>query len=184
MIDRLGTVKLVDFGRAVITGESLTFLLGAPMYMAPETHRRESSGVPADLYSTGIVTLEMLCGRQLPDRNNADEEALLRVKTTLPDNLESMLPEETREGGSFLHVLRTLLDPDPGKRYPNARTAAAGSQGIAMIEKELTARGVATEYSRELSDYLALLINPDTDRMDLHGLRECDPSRSAVIRPE
>ena len=38
MIDRLGYVKLIDYGRAMLANEKITLLLGTPVYMAPEAH--------------------------------------------------------------------------------------------------------------------------------------------------
>ena len=38
MIDRLGYVKLIDYGRAMLVNEKITLLLGTPVYMAPEAH--------------------------------------------------------------------------------------------------------------------------------------------------
>ena len=35
MIDRLGYVKLIDYGRAMLANEKITILLGTPVYMAP-----------------------------------------------------------------------------------------------------------------------------------------------------
>ena len=50
MLNRLGHVKVIDFGRAAIAGEKQTFILGSPMYMAPEIHRREVCGIQSDFY--------------------------------------------------------------------------------------------------------------------------------------
>ncbi|HIE11554.1 MAG TPA: hypothetical protein EYP62_08065 [Kiritimatiellae bacterium] len=78
MIDRLGYVKLIDYGRAIRIGERPMFLLGSPVYMAPEIHRREEFVVQSDIYSVGIVGLEMLTGHSLIERGRCSEAELLR----------------------------------------------------------------------------------------------------------
>jgi serine/threonine protein kinase len=65
MIDRLGYVRLIDYGRANIINERLSFLLGTPLFMAPEMHRREYALSQSDLFSVGLVGLEMLRGEPL-----------------------------------------------------------------------------------------------------------------------
>ena len=62
MIDRLGTVKVIDYGRGTFTHEQQLFLLGTPTYMAPEQHRREAANPASDIYAVGLVGLEMLRG--------------------------------------------------------------------------------------------------------------------------
>lgn len=74
MIDRFGTVKIIDFGSASAAGfdEGMPIaaqgidrpdLLGTINYTAPEYHRGEPPHVRADLYSLGVITYEMLTGR-------------------------------------------------------------------------------------------------------------------------
>src|SRR6056297_2977462 len=67
MADKLGLVKLVDYGRAVQVNEKVSFLLGTPLYMAPETHLKKRSVIQSDIYSLGLVLLEMLRGQPLTD---------------------------------------------------------------------------------------------------------------------
>ena len=65
MIDRLGYVKLIDYGRASLVDEKMTLLLGTPMYMAPEIHTDRIARTSSDIYSLGLVGLEMLRGQRL-----------------------------------------------------------------------------------------------------------------------
>jgi serine/threonine protein kinase len=50
MIDRLGYVRLIDYGRANVINERMSFLLGTPMFMAPEMHRREYALSQSDCF--------------------------------------------------------------------------------------------------------------------------------------
>ncbi|MFC1498244.1 serine/threonine protein kinase [Verrucomicrobiota bacterium] len=157
MIDKLGTVKLIDFGRGVMVGENVHFLLGAPMYMAPETHRRETAGVTTDLYSAGLVALEMLCGHKLVEED-IEENNLLDIKMKLPEKLDKMLPKCVRNCHRLVQVLRTLLHPDPRKRYQGAKEAVICKNGISMAEREFVKEDFHAEYSHDLADYISLIM--------------------------
>lgn len=161
MIDRLGYVKLIDYGRAMMCDEKISLLLGTPVYMAPETHRDRVARVASDLYSLGLVGLEMLRGERLFDPQVPHPEAeLLQAKLDLPNRLYDLLPDYVRQNQPFLDLLRRFLDPDPAKRFPNAEDAEAGSTGLAMLHKQLTLAGKDTDYGRELEMYLSKIVNP------------------------
>lgn len=169
MIDRLGYVKLVDYGRAVVANEKVTILLGTPLYMAPETHRREPSLVQSDIYSVGLVGLEMLRGAPLVDPAKASEADLLNYKTQLPEQLPDLLPDYVRQNAQFVVLLQRFLEPDPKRRYPSAEEAEVGSQGLLLVHKQLALLGKDTEYGRELENYLAKLVSPLTASPGLAG---------------
>lgn len=73
MIDRSGTVKIIDFGSVKIAGISeITPLdrqednvLGTLNYTAPEYHLGQRGTVKSDLFSLGVITYEMI-NRALP----------------------------------------------------------------------------------------------------------------------
>jgi serine/threonine protein phosphatase PrpC len=72
MIDRNGTVKIIDFGSTRIAGiEEISTplsrdnLLGTRNYTAPEYHLGLQGNNIADIYSLGVIAYEMLTG-QLP----------------------------------------------------------------------------------------------------------------------
>jgi len=160
MIDRLGNVKLIDFGRAVIAKEKVSLLLGTPLYMAPEIHRREPNLVQSDLYSLGLVGLEMLRGQPLVDTTGMTEADLLEFKMTLPERLPDLLPDYVRQNTQFVAVLQRFLNPDPEKRYPSAEEAEVGSEGLLLVHRQLVQLGKDTEYGRELENYLEKLMRP------------------------
>jgi serine/threonine protein kinase len=169
MIDRLGYVKLVDFGRAVKINEKMTFLLGSPLYMAPETHRREPNLIQSDLYSVGLVGLEMLRGNTYMDTTAITEADLLNFKMQLPDRLPDLLPDHVKKNKEFLALMRRFLMPDPARRYSNAEAAESGSEGLRIVHKQLTQLGKDTEYGRELENYLAKLVDAKSGNIE----REC-----------
>lgn len=166
MIDRLGIVKVVDFGRAVIAGERLTFLLGSPMYMSPEMHRRETCGLQSDMFSLGLTTLEMLRGQTLAESDSTTEEELLDIKMTLKDRLDELLPEDVLENADLVSIIRKFLDPDPAMRHSTARDADVGEQGLMRIDKQLVI-DQETEYSQDISEYLGKHVNEHTQRVEI-----------------
>jgi serine/threonine protein kinase len=158
MIDRLGYVKLVDLGRAVLAGERPAFLVGTPLYMAPETHRREPAGPAADIYSVGLLAVQMLRGAPPFERADLSEEEYLKLKLALPERLPSLLPPYVRRNAELMAVLRRMLEPDPGRRAGDAALVESGAEGLQVVHKQLVKVGQDTEYGRELEVYLGKLL--------------------------
>ncbi len=165
MIDRMGSVKLVDFGRAVEIGERISILIGSPLYMAPETHRLEAGLVQSDLFSTGLVGLEMLRGESLRDCVDMTDDELLSFKMTLVDKVEEMLPLHIRQSKRLVKVLKRFLHPQPGNRYPSARDAEESYYRLRGIYREMGLDADA-EYDRELLRYLEKITDPATGHLN------------------
>jgi len=165
MIDRLGYVKIIDFGRAVIPDEQQGILFGSPLYMAPEIHRRDAGRRQSDLYSVGLVALEMLRGETLIGAFDATESELLKAKESLPDRLEELLPDYVLANSELVEILQRLVSVSPDDRYANAREAEVGDDGLKVIDRQLVQAGLDSEYVRDLSDYMSKLIDPTTNRV-------------------
>ncbi len=167
MIDKLGIVKLIDYGRALQINEKMSFLFGTPVYMAPEVHRRENWTLQSDIYSVGLVGLELLRGEPLLDATDMTEGDLLEFKLQLPDKLPELVPPHVSRNPDFLQLLRRFLDPDPSKRYDNAGLAESANEGLAILHKQLAISGKDSEYDRELADYISkLFFTSDQDTND------------------
>jgi serine/threonine protein kinase len=166
MVDRLGYVRTIDYGRATQINEPLSFLLGTPIYMAPEIHRREKATAQADIYSVGMVILEMLRGEPLLTARNLTESDLLAFKMSLNDKLPELLPEYVRQNTKFVELMRRFIDPDPAKRFANAQEAESGRHGLIIVHKQLALLGKDTEYGRELENYLSKLVDPRTGQIE------------------
>jgi serine/threonine-protein kinase len=171
MLDRLGTVRLVDFGRAVMIGEHQSFLLGSPLYMSPEGHRRQPPDMRSDLYSLGLVALELLRGEPLTSDDGIAEADLLDLKLHLQERLPDMLPAYVLANRKLVGIISRFLDPDPAKRYATAREAEVGDDGWLVIDKQLVHANLDTEYERDLADYLAKLLDERTQRVDVSLLQ-------------
>jgi len=165
MIDRLGYIKLIDFGRAVVAKEKMTLLLGSPLFMAPETHRREPSLIQSDIYGVGLMGLEMLRGKPLIS-GNITEKDILDFKMTLPDRLPELLPEHVLQNAEFVSMLRRFIDPDPEKRFSNAVSAESDGEGLRLVHKQLTQLNKDTDYGRELGYYMNKLMESKRDQTE------------------
>lgn len=121
MIDRTGTVKIVDLGSVLVPGILETMpdadrreILGTLQYTAPEYLLGEGGTPASDLYALGVIAYQMLTGR-LPygaDVATATTRARQRklvYRTALSDQ---------RDIPAWIDgVLRKAVHPDPAKRY-------------------------------------------------------------------
>jgi serine/threonine protein kinase len=81
MVAQDGTVKIMDFGIAKNTSSSLTItghFLGSPSYASPEQVKGEPVDSRTDLYSTGVILYEALCGR-LPFTGQSAPEVMMKI---------------------------------------------------------------------------------------------------------
>lgn len=120
MIDRDGTVKLIDLADVDVAGlaegrcgPAHTIPPGTLQYMAPECLLGRAAGVEADLFSLAAITYQMLCG-QLPYGLSA-----ARVRT--PQDLRKLRYVPLRHFRPELpawldEVLGKALHPTPAKR--------------------------------------------------------------------
>lgn len=104
LFDRMGNVKLADFGIARVTekdsSESIPVYvgMGSPSYMAPEQlHDTDVVGPAADIYALGIMLYQMLTG-QLPGRRSPMPSKMNPdVSTSLDDLFDRMTRDNIEE---------------------------------------------------------------------------------------
>lgn len=157
MVDQFGYVKIIDYGRAVKPDEKVSILLGSPLYMAPETHRREPANEQADIYGVGMVGLELLRGRPLVDASHMTEEDLYNFKMDLPNRLHDLLPQHVRENEAFVDVISRFIHPDPDRRYRDVIAAETEQEGLRIVHRQLTALGKDVDYVRVMGSYMSRL---------------------------
>jgi len=125
--------KVLDFGLARMPNRNMTeagTLLGTVGYMAPE-QARDPHGVDAraDLWSLGATLYWTLTGREpYPESGNPVRD-LHRRFTTTPDTVRQIRPEIPAEVSDL--IVR-LMETDPDKRYPSARTVATILTGFSL----------------------------------------------------
>ena len=121
MIDKTGTVKIIDFGSTNVTGvmeatpsADRNQILGTVQYTAPEYFLGERGSSRSDIFSLGVITYQMLTGRlpygaQMARARTRSEQRKL-VYTAALDN--------SRETPAWIDVvLKKAVHPDPYKRY-------------------------------------------------------------------
>jgi serine/threonine-protein kinase len=119
VIDREGTVKVMDFGIAHALGAArLTrerVVIGTLEYMPPERILNREMDQRSDLYSAGTLLFEMLCGR-LPFVSDNEYELLrAQVEYAAPPvgQFVGGIPDFVAES------VRRALEKDPANRYPS-----------------------------------------------------------------
>lgn len=154
MIDRFGTIKLIDFGRATKIVDPGDQFLASPMYMAPELHERQKITRQADIYSCGMVLLEMLHGGHVIDLY-AQERDIHLFKLELPDIVGDFLPKPLRKNKELIAILRKLLAVNLEDRYPTAEDADTGTDGASLIFKQLVKANLHVDHGVELETYMS-----------------------------
>jgi tRNA A-37 threonylcarbamoyl transferase component Bud32 len=137
-----GRVKLADFGIARLIGDTVRHTqtgtaIGTAAYLSPEQVRGDDITPAADVYSLGLVLLEVLTGeRAFPGTPTESALARLNRDPQLPDTL----PEPWRR------LLGAMVSGDPAVRPTADEVAAAlraldGDSTTAVLEPgSLTAR--------------------------------------------
>jgi len=121
MIDRAGTVKIIDFGSTRVAGivEITTHInhhdiLGTEQYAAPEYFLGEGGSTHSDLFSLGVITYQMLSGRlpygtQVSKARTKAAQRKLKYRSVLDDAQE--IPAWIDDS------IRKAVHPNPYKRY-------------------------------------------------------------------
>ena len=121
MIDKTGTVKIIDFGSVSVAGvdeqaspHEPSRILGTLQYTAPEYFVGDAGGERADLYSLGVITYQMLSGR-LPYGADA---ARVRTRAAQRKLQYSTLLDDQRDVPLWVDAaLRKAVHPEPFERY-------------------------------------------------------------------
>lgn len=142
MIDREGSVRIMDFGIARSLKEkgitSAGVMIGTPEYMSPEQVEGKEVDQQTDIYSLGIILYEMLTGR-VPFEGDTALMVAVKHRTETPKE-----PKDYNE--QILDDLNGLilrcLEKDKKKRYQSAGELLSEleniEKGIPSTEREIT----------------------------------------------
>lgn len=119
MIDRLGEVRVMDFGIArTLQTSGLTesgMMVGTPEYMSPEQAMGEEVDFRSDIYALGIILYELATG-MVPFKGDTAVSVALKHKTEKPPEpktLNAHIPDELNR------LILKCLKKDKKKRFQN-----------------------------------------------------------------
>jgi eukaryotic-like serine/threonine-protein kinase len=125
MLETSGTVKLLDFGIAAISGQRACpgheRLLGTAAYLSPEWGDDGPADPAGDIYSLGVVVYEMLAGR--PPFTGNSLAAVAAAHAANPPPPLTLLNPDVPPG--MAAVCERALSKDPAARPPSAGAFAA-----------------------------------------------------------
>ena len=121
MIDKTGTVKIIDFGSTQVSGlREITSLLkqqhilGTAQYTAPEYFLGETGTMRSDMFSLGIVAYQMLSGRLPYGAHIARAQTKAAQRKLI---YQSVLDDERTIPSWVDAAIKKSVHPDPYKRY-------------------------------------------------------------------
>jgi serine/threonine protein kinase len=150
MLDRLGCVKLMDFGiaRSLDTRSTATgSFLGTPAYMAPEQAEGKPIDRRSDIYALGLVLYEMFTGHAAFSGDTPLAVALKQIRETPPSprNLQPGLPAQVE------FVILKCLCKDPEKRFQAVEEVeAALAEGATSDERQQLPPPVPAPFATDL----------------------------------
>jgi len=120
MLDKSGTMKVLDFGLARVGGQGLKKVTvpgqthGTPGYMSPEQALGQDVDFRADIYAAGVTIFELTTGRN-PFGSGSVKEILKRQLTNSP-------PPDPRAivpglGPGLSKLLKSMMAWDPDDRF-------------------------------------------------------------------
>ena len=121
IIDKNGTVKLIDFGSVCVAGLMETDghsghspLLGTAQYTAPEYFLGQAGTARSDLFALGVITYQMLCGK-LPYGAEVAKSKTASAQNRL--NYDSLRYDRPEIPIWVDDAIRKAVQPLPNKRH-------------------------------------------------------------------
>jgi eukaryotic-like serine/threonine-protein kinase len=160
--------RILDFGLAISTTERednmagrLTeygYIVGTPIYMAPEQALDRKVDHRADLFALGVTMYEMLAGK--PPFDGRPVEIAHKNVTQAPPHIAQRSPGVVVPP-DLERVVRRLLEKSPDHRFESATAVCAALDAIerTMMEGKTEAMAILDRHDR--SDRAEILGEPD-----------------------
>jgi serine/threonine-protein kinase len=142
LVTSAGRVKILDFGlarvatRATITRKGM--ILGTPDYMAPEQAMGKPVDQRSDIFSSGSVFYEFLCGEK-PFKGKTLHAVLFQIIQEDPEALLTVNPELPTRLAAAVHG---MLAKDPDKRYQTMEEVGRDLQDMHVSLRRSRSRSV------------------------------------------
>jgi eukaryotic-like serine/threonine-protein kinase len=136
LLDRQGTVKLLDMGLARFFHEDTGafvrefeagYIIGTADYVAPEQINDSRVDVRADIYSLGGTCYYLLVGKS-PFQDGTTPQKMIWHQVRQPKSLRALRPD-VPEG--LVHVIERMMAKDPARRYQSPAEVAAALEEFA-----------------------------------------------------
>jgi zinc protease len=129
MLDRAGSVKVMDFGIARLLDTSVTStggIIGTPAYMAPEQAEGHDLDARTDIYATGLILYELFTGRPTFTGDTPITIALKQIREApiAPRALDGSIPP------GLDAIILKCLEKDPAQRFQSIAELDAALAGL------------------------------------------------------
>ncbi|OWM87713.1 L-type lectin-domain containing receptor kinase IX.1-like [Punica granatum] len=170
MLDSDYNTKLGDFGLARLVdhakGAQTTVLAGTMGYMAPECAQTFRATKESDIYSFGVVCLEIACGRRPVDSSlPEDQVVLVGWVWKLQEKGEILKAADPRLGSDFNEPeIERLLIIGLSCTLTDARRRPSAKQALHVLEFNSPLPVLPAEGPAGLATYFPALENPEGDQ--------------------
>jgi len=152
MVKRTGNAKVVDIGSAFEIENRPPIRPLTVSYAAPEVLEGKEITPRSDIASLGYVLIEMLSGQKLfGGHSNMNS---LEGRLFLASRLQHILPPKIAASELLTNFCKSLVAPDPNRRFENAEAADLLKDGAADFLRQLVKGDLSCEYEPEIRNLL------------------------------
>ena len=152
MLKRTGNAKVVDIGSAFEIENRPPMRPFTLSYAAPEVLEGKEITPRSDIASLGYVLIEMLSGQKLFGGHSNLKG--LDGRLFLAGQLQHILPSDVADSELLMKFCKSLVAPDPNKRFENAEAADLFKDGAADFLRQLVKSDLSCEYEPEIRNLL------------------------------